>query len=128
MITHEVKDGQNWLTAAIQDANGTNVCSVGSLRMEGDTALLAPQICSFVEVYGSDSAMPAVTVSFHTPSLNGHAIQPSSVLVNYPENGVPHAPRFAAVAVVGDSVEVEVTPTPFSGVIRQQTLTFGIVR
>jgi hypothetical protein len=125
VVTREVNDRQNWLTATIQDASGKSVCMAGSLRLDGETALLSAQVGSFVEVYGSDSAIPQVTVSFHSPTLNGHTINSPGVLVNYPENGVPHAPRFAEVTAAGDSVEIAVTPTPLNDAVRQQQLHLG---
>lgn len=123
-VTREVKDSHNWLAATIKDASGKTICTPGSLRMDSDDAQLSSQLASFVEVYGSDSAIPAVTVTFHRPSLNGHAVEPSNVVVNYPENGVPQAPRFAAVAIAGDGIQVAVTPRPLSDGTRQQIVQF----
>jgi hypothetical protein len=123
-VTREVKNSHSWLTATIKDASGKTICTPGSLRMDSDDAQLSSQLASFVEVYGSDSAIPAVTITFHRPSLNGHAVEPSSVVVNYPENGVPQAPRFAAVAIAGDGIQVAVTPRPLSDGTRQQIVQF----
>ncbi|MRW88709.1 hypothetical protein GJ699_01775 [Duganella sp. FT80W] len=124
VVTREEKGGQNWLTATVQDATGTSVCTPGSLRMDGANALLGSQLASFVEVYGLASAIPTVTVTFHRPLLNGRVIESPNLLVNYPENGVPHAPRFAAAAIVGGSIQIAVTPRPIVDDVRQQALTF----
>lgn len=124
-VTREVKDSHSWLTATVQDASGKTICTPGSLRMDGDDALLGSQMASFVEVYGSNSAIPAVSVTFHRPSLNGHAVEPSDVAVNYPENGVPQAPRFAAVTRAGDGVKIELAPKPLSDGNRQQVVKFN---
>ncbi|MQA41120.1 hypothetical protein [Rugamonas aquatica] len=127
-VKREVKGGQSWLAATVQDARGKSVCTAGLLRMDGDDAMLAPQLGSFVEVYGSDSVIPTVTITFDPPSLNGHVVELSSVLVNYPENGVPQAPRFASVVAAGGRIQMAVAPRPLSDGIRQQTLTFNPVR
>lgn len=124
-VSREVTGAQSWLSATVQDANGKTVCTPGSLRLDSDDARLGSQLGSFVEVYGSASAIPHVTVTFHPPLLNGHAVAQSNVIVNYPENGVPHAPRFAAVTVAGDSLQIAVTPRPLNDGSRQQTLSFS---
>lgn len=123
-VTREVNGTQSWLTATVQDASGKNICTPGSLRMDSADGLLGAQLASFVEVYGSNSAIPAVTVTFHRPSLNGRAIEPSDVVVNYPENGVPQAPRFAVAGIAGDGVQIAVAPRPLSDGIRQQVVQF----
>lgn len=121
-VTRKVKDRQSWLSAEVKDATGLIVCAPGSLRLDGDDAVLGAQLASFVEVYGSHSAIPTVNVSFHRPMLNGHLVEQSEAIVNYPENGVPQAPRFAAASMKGGAVHIAVAPKPVDNTTRQQII------
>ncbi len=84
-----------WFTAYLRNNSDGGETEIGSLRFDGPDYSLGPQIAAFVEVYGSASTIPQVTVVFSEPRVNGVHRPATAVTAIYPSNGTTGQPRFA---------------------------------
>ncbi len=99
-----------WFTAYIRN-NATGVeTEIGSLRFNGPKYDLYPTIAAFVEVYGSTSIIPQVTVAFSEPRVNGVYRPGTNANAIYDGNGTTGKPRYATSAKLGREIIVTLRP------------------
>lgn len=99
-----------WFTASIKElASGTET-QIGSLRFDDENGSLAESIAAFVEVYGSTSVIPKVTVTFSEPRVDGARRPETVTTISYPDNGTDGSIRFATAKKSGGRVMVTTVP------------------
>jgi hypothetical protein len=110
-----------WFTAYVRDnSNGTET-EIGSLRIDGPNYSLDREIAAFVEVFGSTSPIPQVTVAFSEPRINGIVRSSTSVKAVYPPNETTDQPRFATSTKIGREIVVTLRPNGVADKVRQET-------
>jgi hypothetical protein len=107
-----------WIGCRVRDHQIGAVQEVGTLRFPGIDLTLSPQLANFVEIYSTEqidvSPVPAVTVTFGYPLVNGIYPPVKSVRVHHPSGKEESAsPDLARVTVDGSSLKVEVVAEPF---------------
>ena len=99
-----------WFGAFIVDRSTGKETPVGSLRLDGAEFRLGSAMAAFVEVYGTRSSIPKITVAFSEPRIDRRTCASSRTRSIYPSHGIPNAPRFATSALVGDAAVVTTHP------------------
>ena len=113
----EIRDcaTNTWFHCLVREhATGQTHC-IGSLRFEGSDFTFWARHAAFVEIYSTaklpHSEIPAVTVTFCYPRLNGQRPQFKSASVNHPAPGEQSAtPNCASAEAMGDKVIVKIGP------------------
>jgi hypothetical protein len=100
-----------WFTASVKELASGRQTEIGSLRFDDDDGSLGDSIAAFVEVYGSTSVIPQVTVTFSEPRVDGARRSGTVMSIVYPDNGTDGSIRFATAKKSGNRVIVTTQPT-----------------
>jgi hypothetical protein len=108
-----------WIACRIHDHQTGKVQLVGTLRFPGTDLTLSPSLANFVEIYSTaeipKSVVPAVTVTFGYPVVNGICPPIKSVGVIHPSGKEESAsPDLARASVDGSSIKVQIVSEPFA--------------
>jgi hypothetical protein len=99
-----------WFTASVREVASGTETEIGSLRFDASDGSLGAPIAAFVEIYGSTSVIPQVTVIFSEPRVDGSKRRATATTFNYPDNGTDGSTRFATASQSGGRVVVTLVP------------------
>lgn len=99
-----------WYTASVREAASGKETEIGSLRFDSADRSLAASVAAFVEIYGTKSRIPELTIIFSEPRVDGSRRPATKVSIVYPDNGTDGAIRFATASQAGKRVIVHLVP------------------
>ena len=99
-----------WYTASVREVASGKETEIGSLRFDAADRSLSSSIAAFVEIYGSTSRIPELTIIFSEPRVDGSRRPATETSIVYPDNGTDGAIRFATASRAGKRVIVHLVP------------------
>ena len=111
-----------WFTAYVRDNSSGVETEIGSLRIDGPNYALSRDLAAFVEVYGSTSIIPVVTVIFGEPRVNGVYRPNTSARVLFPANDTKNKPRFATASRQNREITITLRPEGVNDKVSEQAL------
>jgi hypothetical protein len=104
------RSGGLWFTASVKEQASGSETEIGALRFDEKNPSLDESIAAFVEVYGSTSVIPQVTIIFSEPRVDGARRPATEASITYPDNDADGSIRFASATKSGGRVVVTTIP------------------
>jgi hypothetical protein len=99
-----------WFTASVRELRSGRETEIGSLRFGSGDRSLGPSIAGFVEIYGTTSRIPELSVIFSEPRIDGKRRPGTTMSVVYPDHGTDGSVRYATASPEGTHVFIELMP------------------
>ena len=126
LVKEETIDFKNaphtWFSLTITSHPNKSQWKIGRLLFEGKDFVFWNCHAAFVEIYGGNSDIPEVTVTFGYPRINGEKPECKSVVARRETRGISAAPNCADVQLDKEKVMVSISPVIREKEFRQATL------
>ena len=99
-----------WISLNITSLADQSKFKIGRLLFEGNDFTLWDEHAAFVEIYGDDSDIPELKITFGLPRLNGEKAECKTALAVRPTDGLAGAPNCAIVTTKNENIIVEIAP------------------
>lgn len=114
LVKEETIDFKNtphtWFSLTIKSHQDQSEWKIGRLLFEGKDFVFWNCHAAFVEVYGGNSDIPEVTVTFSYPRINGKEPAYKGAIARRETKGISAAPNCADVRNDNDKVVVSISP------------------
>lgn len=114
LVKEETIDFKNtphtWFSLAIRSHQDKSEWKIGRLLFEGKDFVFWDRHAAFVEIYGRNSDIPEVTVTFSYPRINGAEPAYRGAIARRETDGISAAPNCADVRTDNDKIIVGISP------------------
>ena len=124
--------GRRWVALAVKDLQSGQITRIGSLRFPAGDYDFSRAMMSFVEIFNyptTTNQIPATTITFRNPRLNGETLKPLYAIACFPVNVPSNAevasptPGVLAITIGGSKERAGMQRTPSGG--WQQSFPWG---